>query len=265
MSNSNNLRRAQVELLKMWQNALIDVNVQTTLNGFLSYFHSLDDSLLIKVEADIKHLDSERDNLYYKKTPDYQDLISLRHNKKFVSILNGLVKPPVLEISCFNGWIGRALDFSAKEYIGIDPNPRYFNDDYLFIQSVAEILPFKDNFFNTVISKDSIDHYIDLNQSMKETERVLIPGGIFILGVQVVNTIEHIKNFVRLLRKSYSSGHEGLIEGLRQWLNGRKIDEQHVHHFSSREIIKLVCRYEFDFKGTYSYKHSAKAFIFKKR
>jgi len=263
------LRNSQVGYLRDWRNSLIDLEPQVTRTGYLSYIYYLDDRNKIAITKEIDKLNQNREKKYYAcELPTCNTIMSMKHNRLFViQVMKNIhyLKAPILEISCFNGWLGQALSLSSNQYVGIDPSSIYFNDDYLFIEAAAELIPFKDNQFNTVISKDSIDHYYDIKKSINEIHRVLKPGGHFILGLQVVNIYENMKNIFRLLRKTILCGFDGFLSGIQQWKNGRKIDDKHYHHFSPKEVKDLLIKEKFMFRSKLNYGLSKVLFIFQKR
>lgn len=221
------------------------------------------------ITKEINELDHDREKKYYAcEPPTHNTIMSMKHNRLFIKQIKAnlnYLKHPILEVSCFNGWIGKALSLSSNQYVGIDPSSIYFSDDYFFIEAAAELIPFKDNQFNTVLSKDSIDHYYDVEKSINEIHRVLKPGGHFILGLQVVNIYEHMKNIFRLSRKTIHGGLVGFMSGIHQWKNCRKIDDKHEHHFSVKKVKELLIEKNFIFRSKSNYGLSSVIFIFQKR
>ena len=51
-----------------------------------------------------------------------------------------------------------------------------------FIHGEAEELPFDDGSFDLVLSTVSFHHWMDQDKGLREIERVLVPGGDFILA-----------------------------------------------------------------------------------
>jgi len=81
----------------------------------------------------------------------------------------------------------------AVERIGIDP----LADKYLklgaarhkmtYTKAYLENLPFQDDHFDVVCSFNSLDHVEDLRKSAQEITRVVKPGGLFLLIVDIHN------------------------------------------------------------------------------
>lgn len=81
----------------------------------------------------------------------------------------------------------------AKERIGLDP----LADKYLklgadkqkmtYVKAYSENMPFSDDYFDVVCSFNSLDHVEDVEQTVREIKRVLKPGGIILLIVDIHN------------------------------------------------------------------------------
>lgn len=79
----------------------------------------------------------------------------------------------------------------AAERIGLDP----LADSYMkigankhlmkYVKGYAEDMPFEDKYFDFVCSFNNLDHVNDLQQTCKEINRVLKPGGLFLLMVEI--------------------------------------------------------------------------------
>lgn len=112
----------------------------------------------------------------------------------------------------YTGWFGLTRDFyigknildigcgprgslewadGALDRVGVDP----LADEYVklnggthkmrYVQSGSEHMPFRDGYFDVVCSFNSLDHVDDLDQTIREIKRVLIPGGTFLLLTDV--------------------------------------------------------------------------------
>jgi len=80
---------------------------------------------------------------------------------------------------------------SALRRIRVEGNPRAVN----FIQGDVEHLPFKDSFFDGVISTMVLEHLFDDYRGLEELNRVLIKNGILIISVpNRGNTVTKILN-----------------------------------------------------------------------
>jgi len=108
-----------------------------------------------------------------------------------------------LEESFYNG--KRILDIGCgprgslewatmtSERIGVDPLvDKYMkmgidNHQMVYIKAYSEALPFANNYFDVVCSFNSLDHVENMTKSTREIARVLKPGGLFLLMVDIHN------------------------------------------------------------------------------
>lgn len=94
---------------------------------------------------------------------------------------------------------------------GIDPISRPQDHPFTFVRSVAEFLPWEDGQFDTVIAATSLDHVLLLDQTLQEVQRVLTPGGTFVVWA-------------------------GFVEGAKPYNPYRtdieKVDDWHLFHFA---------------------------------
>ena len=92
----------------------------------------------------------------------------------------------VVDIGC--GPIGSLHSFKAKMKFGIDILARSFQPfginchDMIYLSAPAEDLPFIDDFADTVISLNAIDHVDDYQGALVEIHRILKPNGLFLCG-----------------------------------------------------------------------------------
>jgi ubiquinone/menaquinone biosynthesis C-methylase UbiE len=98
----------------------------------------------------------------------------------------------LLDVGCGTGSLLRMLARrcpDAVELAGIDPAAAMIEmattsavDHRLsFCGGVAERLPFADNRFDLVVSTTSFDHWSDQQAGLRESHRVLVPGGCLVL------------------------------------------------------------------------------------
>lgn len=94
----------------------------------------------------------------------------------------------ILDIGC--GPMG-TLEWAnnAKERIGLDPHSDMYDKEFAvcatqkmqYVTGVAEKIPFPDDYFDFVYSFNSLDHVDNLETAIKEIQRVVVPGGYFLL------------------------------------------------------------------------------------
>ncbi|MFH1632345.1 MAG: class I SAM-dependent methyltransferase [bacterium] len=93
----------------------------------------------------------------------------------------------VLDVGC---GISTVLHFVPGKRIGVDPLGDQYQDIYSYpndmriVKASAEQIPFSENQFDVVFCTNVIDHVTSPGSALDEVERVLMPGGYFILTVE---------------------------------------------------------------------------------
>ena len=112
-----------------------------------------------------------------------------------ISLKKLLKNKKVLDLGCSYG--GKTVSFAerwgVKEMVGTEVNDEFVRacklytknskgTRYSFEKAIAEKLPFRDDYFDGIVSYDVLEHVKSLDQTFSESHRVLRDGGIF-LGV----------------------------------------------------------------------------------
>jgi SAM-dependent methyltransferase len=92
---------------------------------------------------------------------------------------------PILDLGCGDGHLAQAA-FTQPLDVGIDPSPqaiaeatrRGMHRELKIGDSNA--MPFPDGAFATVLSNSVLEHIPDIDATLRETHRVLMPGGLFV-------------------------------------------------------------------------------------
>jgi len=92
---------------------------------------------------------------------------------------------PILDLGCGDGHFAQAA-FTEPLDAGIDPSPqaiaqaarRGMHRELKIVDSNA--MPFADGAFATVLSNSVVEHIPDIDATLRETHRVLQPGGLFV-------------------------------------------------------------------------------------
>ena len=113
-----------------------------------------------------------------------------------LALMNVPADARVLDVGCGSGWATRLLaDYASSGRVtGIDisdemvrlaaeSSQSYANVD--FQTASAEQLPFADNEFTHAFSMESLYYYADIAKALKEIQRVLKPGGLFVAVVDM--------------------------------------------------------------------------------
>lgn len=122
---------------------------------------------------------------------------------------------PILDIGCgfgefagvfFKSQVELGLDLSWSELINARKGNRYKN----LIWADARELPFADNYFKTVLSVSVLEHANGVETILKETFRVLKPGGIFVFTTNTKKINRLLKGpavFRRIGGDTFSQGY----------------------------------------------------------
>jgi len=114
-----------------------------------------------------------------------------RYHKRFPRILENIVGPKLLDIGCGAGltcYLASQRD-DIKEIVGIDVQESVLKDAVKnvkskkveFHQGFAEELTFLKESFNTVTLTETLEHVYNVDKTLKEAHRVLVPGGTIII------------------------------------------------------------------------------------
>jgi len=122
-------------------------------------------------------------------------------------IIPRIVGPRILDIGCASGITCRlaSMKKNIKEIYGIDvckkiiKKAKELNKDtnIKFSISFAEELKFKDNYFDSVILGETLEHVFDEKEAVKESYRVLKPNGKIIITVPYKGKVsnQHVRIF----------------------------------------------------------------------
>ncbi len=93
----------------------------------------------------------------------------------------------VLDVGCGPQSVPVYLETHPPENCaGIDPLPPFDRHPFVFREAFCESIPWPDDSFETVTCATSLDHVFDLDRSLDEICRVLVPGGVFLLWVAFI-------------------------------------------------------------------------------
>ncbi|OGF67424.1 MAG: hypothetical protein A2Y62_15815 [Candidatus Fischerbacteria bacterium RBG_13_37_8] len=96
------------------------------------------------------------------------------------------------------------IHFIPGERHAIDPLATFFKENFvelidaevLFIEGIAENLPYENKFFNVIVILNVLDHCCNPRQVMNEIDRCLSPGGLLLLQVNLYSTFGAILHTV---------------------------------------------------------------------
>ncbi len=158
----------------------------------------------------------------------------------------------VLDAACGSGFGSQLLAQKAKKVYGIDRSWqtlllarfKHKEKNINFIKMDCQQLQFKNNFFDKVISLETLEHLPDSEKFLKEVVRVLKPGGIFIVSTPNVflsqgemnpwHLVEYnVAELKDLLKLFFSQ-----IDFYQQKLTGRVKQYQKKHQMAGQTKVK---------------------------
>ena len=99
----------------------------------------------------------------------------------------------ILDVGCGRAIDAARLSQSGAEVIGLEPSRvmlAYASEhlgevhmEVALIQGIGESLPFRSCFFDKVVCKGALDHFLSPGRTMEEISRVLKPGGEAIIAI----------------------------------------------------------------------------------
>jgi ubiquinone/menaquinone biosynthesis C-methylase UbiE len=156
----------------------------------------------------------------------------------------------LLDIGCGTGWAlgqaARSVNYKGSFY-GVDLSEGMIekakakfagNENFHFVVASSESVPFKDNFFDTIICSNSFHHYLHPEKAMSEIFRLLAPGGkIYILDPTADSLLIKIADkVIKLLEpahvKIYSTAEykNMMVTSRLNYLGNKKIQGQEKIH-----------------------------------
>ncbi|MFN3228469.1 MAG: methyltransferase domain-containing protein [Asticcacaulis sp.] len=122
---------------------------------------------------------------------------------------------------------------NIKTLHGVDLLAPYEEHPFVFAQTAGEFLPWEDESFDLIASGGAIDHYYLLDQGMREANRVLTPGGHYVLSITLFDDAPFYDPYSFTI-KPYDSEH--LFHVNRAWFDdfmyehGFKLVEEMTFH-----------------------------------
>jgi SAM-dependent methyltransferase len=147
----------------------------------------------------------------------------------------GAVDGPVLDAGCGIGKLGTALSqrgvngsivgFDFQGTLLAEAGPGY----EALVEADVHHLPFKSGSFGAAIASNSLHHFPDANQAMRELARVLRPGGVLVTyDPRFVVPLEALKKMLRKNDDAFTKDHKAFrVDEYRDLLgsSGLQVDE----------------------------------------
>jgi len=127
------------------------------------------------------------------------------HVMRYVFASNYVKGKIVLDVACEAGYGSHFLAIKgAKKVYGVDIDENalkvaktyYAHPNVEYIKGDVLNLPFPNNFFDVVVSFETIEHISDTEEYITEIKRVLKPGGVFICSTPNIKYTKHPKYHV---------------------------------------------------------------------
>ena len=148
----------------------------------------------------------------------------------------GAVDGPVLDAGCGIGKLGTALvgrgrngtsivGFDFQATLLAEAGPGY----EALVEADVHHLPFKSQSFGAAIASNSLHHFPDANQAMRELARVLRPGGVLVsYDPRFLEPLEALKKMLRKNDDAFTKDHKAFrVDEYRDLLgsSGLQVDE----------------------------------------
>jgi SAM-dependent methyltransferase len=161
----------------------------------------------------------------------------------------------LLDIGCGPLPLPGYLDFPDKERFelyGLDPiDDRGFEGTR--IVGCSEFTPFADEQFDTIVFATSLDHVCSLDDTIRETNRILVNSGrvIIWMGDRSMSFTKRLKNWLitqySSLKKGYRIDRYAVFNNFTVlYIPKRAVDPFHSYHESPAQTIALMDRLDFD-------------------
>jgi len=142
----------------------------------------------------------------------------------------------ILDVGCGNQEMPSYLvsnSTEGKTIIGLDPFPSLFSGT--LVRGVAEFIPLKNSSVDMVNCASTIDHFMNLDFSLREIERVIKPGGVLAIWDHSGGTSQ--ESSPRLLVRFRERFKRIQIRNFRIYSNGIlfKLDDHNEDPFHSRD------------------------------
>jgi len=119
----------------------------------------------------------------------YNDVM-IEHLHRYGIALDLCSGKVVLDIACGEGYGTNLIASKAEKAIGVDidleavdaARKKYKKDNLEYHQGSANRIPCKDNFFDVVVSFETIEHHTMHKEMMTEIKRVLKPDGFLLIS-----------------------------------------------------------------------------------
>lgn len=115
---------------------------------------------------------------------------AIEHLHRYAILSNCIINKVVLDIACGEGYGSNLLAQNASYVHGVDideqtiilANKKYKKKNLNYTVGDTSKIPFDNNFFDVVVSYETIEHHDQHHEMIKEIKRVLKPNGKIIIS-----------------------------------------------------------------------------------
>jgi len=172
-----------------------------------------------------------------------------RHFQEVLQYLDPREEDRVLEIGCSRGFVVKAVQDIVPETYGIDVNEEAIKAGVTRNLSVmsAESLDFDNENFDKIYSFHVIEHLSNIQQALREMERVLRPGGklLLVYPAEPIRGLFSIPTSVILFKNPFRAKevhlHKLTPEKLKEFLKETTLEQKHssFSFFSSPQFFSV--------------------------
>ncbi len=138
-----------------------------------------------------------------------------RRLEVFLEMVPDLRGKRVLEVGCAAGIIAAILSPGYREFTGIDVtetaiqfarrlNRELGNFHTRFLVADAHCLPFPDRSFDTIVTTETFEHFLEPGKALDEFHRVLVPGGeIAMTTTTAITPSDALAKLIRLFKRDF--------------------------------------------------------------
>lgn len=189
---------------------------------------------------------------------DHSDNVIYQRHLVAYNTAKTLIKGKVLEVGCGEGYGVDILAPHADEYMAIDKFQsnldKYINKhpNVQFKQMSVPPLPFPDNYFDSLVTFQVIEHIEDDAAMIKEMARVLKPGGIMVMTtpnikMSLTRNPWHVREYTvgelrRLNERYFSTVDMQGVYGNEKVMDYYEKNKASVRRFTRFDILNLQYR-----------------------
>lgn len=128
---------------------------------------------------------------------------TIEHLHRYGITLELVKNLKVLDLACGSGYGSHLMSKYAREVVGVDidesailyAKKSYIRDNLRFITGSADRTLLENNYFDVVVSFETIEHHDKHDEMLREIKRVLKPGGLLVISSPDKLNYSDLRNF----------------------------------------------------------------------